>query len=413
MSETQKRLISAAWIASMDAPPRRDGAFVIQNGRILAIGDAGTMRQSHPDAEIQDFGDAIVLPGLINPHTHLELSCIKQDEFTGDSFVAWILSLPKRMGRPVRTSEQIVNLSIPIGVTQCLKFGVTTVGDISQNAEYTRPLLSKTPLRVVSYGEVLGLGAAVTRAADLFKTATDDSCATDRLMIGLTPHAPYTVDLPMYHKCLEYARSKSMPLATHLAETLDENNFLILHDGPFRDVWLNLGHWRDSVQTFRGKPIAFARSIGMLEYPTLLAHVNYCDDDELAALSHGQASVVYCPRTHAFFGHRPHRWREMLACEINVAVGTDSCASSPDLNIVDDLRMLHRIAPDAGAMMLWSMATTRAAKALQMESSVGSLTGGKRADFVVFKAGGNNPLNAILETDQLPMQVFIGGEKVN
>jgi len=151
----------------------------------------------------------------------------------------------------------------------------------------------------------------------------------------------------------------------------------------------------------------------LLDYPTLLAHVNYCDDEELSILASGKASVVYCPRTHEYFGHQPHRWREMLAREINVAVGTDSCASSPDLNIVDELRLLHKIAPEVHVLQLWQMATIRAARAVQLQNEVGSLSIGKRADMIAFPADGDDPLTRILESDCLPSQARIGGITVS
>src|SRR5207302_10539659 len=113
-----------------------------------------------------------------------------------------------------------------------------------------------------------------------------------------------------------------------------------------------------------------ANAIGLLDYPTVLAHVNYCDDVDLDLLARGRAGVVYTPRTHAYFGHPPHRWRDMLARGINVAVGTDSCASSPDLNLVDDLRLLHRLAPEVPAQTLWEMATIRGARAIGRELQV-------------------------------------------
>src|SRR5205085_4235604 len=134
-----------------------------------------------------------------------------------------------------------------------------------------------------------------------------------------------------------------------------------------------------------------------LNYPTLLAHVNYCDDDELALLARGRASVVYCPRTHRYFDHPPHRWRDMLAAGINVAVGTDSCASSPHMNLVDELRLLHQIAPEVPPQDLWQMATIRAAKALQMDPQVGSISPGKLADLVAFPATADDPLCDLLE----------------
>src|SRR5207253_5134070 len=137
-----------------------------------------------------------------------------------------------------------------------------------------------------------------------------------------------------YRRCLAAAKYFGLTLATHLAETPHEEEFLASHAGPFRELWEFLGAWDEQVPTFAGGPIRYAQSLGLLDYPTLLAHVNYCDDAELALLARGRASVVYCPRTHAFFGHPPHRWREMLSRGINVAIGTDSCASSPDLNLL-------------------------------------------------------------------------------
>jgi cytosine/adenosine deaminase-related metal-dependent hydrolase len=211
---------------------------------------------------------------------------------------------------------------------------------------------------------------------------------------------------------LEFAKANGRPLATHLAETAEEAIFLADHSGPFRHLWeVGVNAWDDSVPRFAGGPIRFARELGLLDYPTLLAHVNYCDDDELTILAGGKASVVYCPRTHQFFGHPPHRWREMLARGINVAVGTDSCASSPDLNIVDDLRLLHRLAPEILPGELWEMATTRAGRAIGF-ADAGAIQVGAWADFTVFPCGTDDPLREILERDILPSNVWIGGRKL-
>src|SRR5204862_5225873 len=122
-----------------------------------------------------------------------------------------------------------------------------------------------------------------------------------------------------------------LPLATHLAESADEAEFLARHSGNLMKVWDFVGGFDDAVPKFEGGPIRYAEALGLLDRPTLLAHVNYCDDDELKILAAGKASVVYCPRTHQYFAHPPHRWREMIATGINVAIGTDSTASSGDL----------------------------------------------------------------------------------
>src|SRR5688500_5757739 len=407
-------IITADWVAPMDRPPLRGAAVVVARGRIADVGDAREMSRAYRDADPVDLGRAVVLPGLVNAHTHLELStCCCGDPPTG-GFADWIAGLRARMGvdENGRTLEQVVTDAVAIGVEQCRHLGVTTVGDITQQGHHTRPLLRDAQLRCVSYGEALGLALHRPRYEELLARALDDSQASETLRIGLTPHAPYTVDLDGYRQCLEIARQRNLPLATHLAETPDEAEFLRHHTGPFRQIWERLGRWAEPVPTFGGEPIEFAHSIGLLAYPTLLAHVNYCDDAGLDLLSRGRASVVYCPRTHAYFGHPPHRWREMLARGITVAVGTDSCASAPDLNLVDDLRLLHRLAPDADPHLLWEMATVRAARAVGMEAEDGTLSPGKAADCTVFSVQSADPLREVLRPDVLPQQVWVAGERV-
>jgi cytosine/adenosine deaminase-related metal-dependent hydrolase len=129
-------------------------------------------------------------------------------------------------------------------------------------------------------------------------------------------------------------------------------------------------------------------------------------------LAAGRASVVYCPWTHEFFGHPEHRFREMQRMGINVAVGTDSCASSPNLNIVDDLRLLHARYPGMDVQELWRMATVNGARALWREGDAGSLAIGKFTDLVAFPAVGDDPLREVLEHRAMPAGVWIAGDRV-
>jgi cytosine/adenosine deaminase-related metal-dependent hydrolase len=245
------------------------------------------------------------------------------------------------------------------------------------------------------------------------QAAADRAQEGGRLRVGLSPHAPYSVELAGYTRCVALARGNGYPITTHLAESADEATFLAEHAGPLRRIWDFLGAWDEHVPRFAGGPIRFANELGLLGVPSVLAHVNYCDDAELELLAAGRASVVYCPRTHAYFGHPPHRWRDMLAAGVNVAVGTDSTASSPDLNVVDDLRLLRQLAPDVPASELWQLVTTRAAAALGIGTTVGSLAPGKQADFVSFRVSGqDDPLEALLREPGVPQGVWIAGQSV-
>jgi cytosine/adenosine deaminase-related metal-dependent hydrolase len=405
------RILQAAYVAPMTGPLLRDAAVVFAGDRIVDLGEATALRRAYPEAAAEELGNAVILPGLVNAHTHLELSACRIANAWQGTFTDWIFNLRQQMQTNGQSVEEMAAQGVGRGIQQCLRFGVTTVGDINQQTMITRPLLRNGPLRCVSYGEALGLAESRGRFEHLLAVAVDVSMASEYLRIGLSPHAPYTVDLTGYRQCLELARRLNLPIATHLAENPDERDFLTSHSGPFRDVWNRLGTWSDPVETFAGSPIEMAQAIGLLDHPTLLAHCNYVNDHELRLLARGQASVVYCPRTHAYFGHPPHRWRDMLAAGINVAVGTDSCASSPDLNLVEDLRLLHRLAPDILAMELWQMATIRAADAVQLAATVGSIEPGKAADLVAFGIRTDDPLTEILEINQEPIARWIDGQK--
>lgn len=408
-----KTLLRAAWVAPMDGPPIREGAILFDRGVILQVGPGDVLAKAHRDAQIIEHPDKTILPGLINAHTHLELSefsCGKAPE----DFVEWLMRLVPRGPVDLDAIHKSVARSVPIGVEQCLRFGVTCVGDISRHCAVSRSLLRNGPLRVISYGEVQAMARRRELLEERLETAADRRFESQYLRTAISPHAPYSVEIEGYRRCLDLAQAKAMPLATHLAETPFEAPLLESHSDRFRDLWDSLGAWDDRVPRFAGGPIRFAASFGLLEYPrALLAHVNYCDDFELDLLARGKASVVYCPRTHAYFGHPPHRWRDMLARGINVAVGTDSCASSPDLNLVAELRLLRRLAPDVASLEIWKMATVNAARAVDMQDRLGALRTGLAADFVAFKSTTAEPLEDILHSVHLPSNVWIGGHQID
>jgi cytosine/adenosine deaminase-related metal-dependent hydrolase len=414
------KIFRAGWVCPISGPPIRDGAVAVRHWQIVEVGPFAELNTKYAGfSMVVDRGRCTIVPGLVNAHTHLELS-----EFTPPlrptSFVEWVTRLVPRGQVSLENVHQSVKRSIPIGVDQCLKFGVTCVGDISRHCTASRPILKKRPLRVVSFGEVQAMAQRRTLLEERIDTAIDGEFASSlNLTIGLSPHAPYSVEMEGYRRCVAVANEEQLPLATHLAETPDEATFLAQHTGAFRDLWSLIGAWDDAVPRFEGGPIRFAKAVGLLDYPTVLAHVNYCDDEEMELLAKSKCSVVYCPRTHEYFRHPPHRWREMLNRGINVALGTDSCASSPNLNLLEEMRLVRRLAPDFPVEEIWKMATMRGAEAIGMNSPrshkihdpCGSLEPKNRADFVVFKTESDDPLKEILDENLLPRETYILGRK--
>jgi aminodeoxyfutalosine deaminase len=413
VSSSRPQLLRARWVAPVDRPSIRDGAVVVVGERIAAVGDATEIAGNYLKADWQDLGETVLLPGLVNAHAHLELSDTPGTRDRWDGPLAdWLIQVIRNA--PPDGDANRVSRAVGIGVDQCLRFGVTTVGDITRQPALTRPLLRNSPLRVVSFGEVQAMAHRRHLLEPRLAAAADRTHEGGRLKVGLSPHAPYSVEPGGYERCVGLAKAGGFLLSTHLAESADEAAFLSDHAGPLRRVWDFLQAWDDQVPRVAGGPIRFAESLGLLDVPTVLAHVNYCDNDEMRVLAHGRASVVYCPRTHAYFGHPPHRWRDMLAAGINVALGTDSLASSPDLNLLDDLRFVRQIAPDMPANDLWALVTRGAARALQMGDVVGTITPGKQADLVCFPmpAGDSDPLEAVLRERVIPAGVWIAGERV-
>jgi cytosine/adenosine deaminase-related metal-dependent hydrolase len=410
-----KTLLSAAAIAPMNPANEnellRDAAVVFDEDRIIAVGDAKELRRSHPDTDLVEVGDAVVLPGLVNAHVHLELSLMCAGAPPADGFGGWLLRVVReRLAHGDRLSE-IVGEAVEAGVSQCLRFGMTCVGDISRECVASRAALANLPIRAVSYGEVQSMAGRRHLLERRLAAALDTTHASDRLRMAITPHAPYTIEPDAYRRCLAVARELNWPIATHLAESAAEAEFLEHHTGPFRELWDTLGFWTDDVPKFSGGPIRYAKSLGLLDYEkTLLAHVNYLDDDEMDILAKSRASVVYCPRTHAYFRHPTHRIAEMLSRGINVALGTDSCGSSPDLNLLDDVRLVHAQQPAWPPGKLLGLVTWRAAKAIGLGDRAGQILPGFAPDFCIFK--GASGLQEILQTSAAPAQVWVGGRAV-
>lgn len=404
-------LIRAGWIAPMNAPLLPDGAVLVRSGRIAEVGPFAVLAARHPAVEVHHHAGCLLTPALINAHCHLELS----DEHAGESpaaFWTWLLERAARTRRPPEEHAAMVPQAVHIGVRQCIAAGVGLVCDISRQAPLTRPCLRDGPIRVISFGEVMGMGARREMAHDLLDAAMDATHQSDHLRIGISPHAPYTTEREVYERCIAAADRHVLPLATHLAETDDEGDFLHRQQGALRSLWDRLGTWQAVSWSHPGGPIRFARSLGLLDRPTLLAHVNYVDDDELALLAAGSAAVVYCPRTHAYFRHLPHRWRDMLAAGVRVLVGTDSCASSPDLNLLDDLRRLRHQGPEVDAQRLWRMVTLDAADTLGLSGQLGELSAGALADLALFAAHAPDPLESVLQQQGGARALYISGKEV-
>jgi cytosine/adenosine deaminase-related metal-dependent hydrolase len=411
---TDPTVVRAAWIVPWasggpgdrhgpDGGPVASADLRIEVGKVAAIEPA----RGRLEAGGVDLGEVVLLPGTVNAHTHLELSGLAGKVRYRGNFVTWLTEVTAR--RP--TDQSAIAAVVREGADASLAAGVTCVGDICYGNRAWRTLRDH-PIRAVCFAECLGIGRrrhdALSRLGrDMAGMAEDDG-----LRIGISPHAPYSVAEEAYRGCLDLARSNNWPLTTHLAETPDEGSFVRHGAGNLHRFLTMLGIADDSVSATGLSPVAYAARVGLLAHPTLLAHVNYLDDEDLAMLAASQASVAYCPRSHRYFRHKGHRFTEMLAAGVNVCVGTDSLASSPTLSVLDELRFLRRRHPELPGATLLAMGTINGARALGWDDRIGSLSPGKWADAVAVPLdadGPDDPIENVLRSDLAPTATIVGG----
>lgn len=361
---------TARWVFPVASPPVQGAIVLVEGDRIVAIEPAGSRRVD------RDLGNVAVLPGLVNAHTHLDLCGMRM-------LAPPVLPLPvwlrKVVGhRQARSSSQVAG-EIRAGLAECLRFGTTLVGDISGDGASWAPL-ALAPIRAVVFRELLGLTEERAEAAwDGFAAWRAALAESTTCRPGVSPHAPYSVRASLFAR----AADANLPLMTHLAETRDEMELLAERRGPFVDFLQQLGVW---------DPVGLSASAAEVVRSTapapklLLAHGNYLGGEALPS----HATVVYCPRTHRAFGHDRHPLESLLARGVRVALGTDSLASSPDLDLLAEARLVRQLYPALPGETILRMATLSGAEALGWADETGSLASGKSADVVAVEIGGGD-----------------------
>ena len=401
-------ILRAAWVAPVVSPPIRDGFVRVEADRITAVGAA---RDLPPGADTLDLGHCVLTPGLVNPHTHLELSCYA-GRLPPGPFWEWLPGLVALRREPGQIERE--SAAAARGAWESLRAGVTCVGDISRRNVAWRALRS-IPIRKVCFVELLSLADDPPRNAEELEAAATEVIEDALLTVGVSPHTPYSTTGEHFRAAIDLARRLDRPWTTHLAETPEELAFLSGQEdalpSPLRAAQRQCG-----VVCPRQSPAEFLAQRAAGAPPGALAHLNYlASEREMEALAAGGHTVLYCPRAHHFFGHGPHPWLRLLRRGVRVAIGTDSPASNWGVSMLDELRHLRahvRGAPAADA--LWRMATLDAAVALRLADAIGSLEAGKQADLAAFPCGSreSTPLEALICEPRAPSTVWTRGKTV-
>ena len=374
----------ARWVLPITQPPIENGTVVESDGLITYVGP----RADAPPGADYDLGEAILLPGLINTHTHLELTAMRG--FLEDCrFAEWIDKL-RQSRNEILDTEKLLD-SARFGIIEGLEAGITTYADTCSTG-LVMQAMRELGVRGIMYLEVFGPDSSQATTAMRELEERIDKLELDQtglVRLGVSPHAPYTVSDPLYAAAAKLANRRQLPLAMHIAESEPEYDIVVNGSGDFADRWRKRGI---EVGRRARSPIALLEQHGALERGPLLIHCVRVDDADIEMMARNRCAVAHCPASNAKFGHGIAPLLPMMSAGIRVGIGSDSVASNNRMDVLDEARLavlIHRAATrkhDAfGAHQALELATIGGARAIGIDSRVGSLEVGKDADLSAFR----------------------------
>ena len=369
----------AAWVLPIAAPPMRRGWVLTARGRVVASGRGSEEPPRRESLETIDYGDAAILPGLVNAHTHLELSWMHNQVPPGDSMPAWAARLMALR----RTVGSEPPLPIVEAVREARAAGTSLVGDVT-NTLAAYDVLADSDLAAAIFRELLGF-----RAPDPAQLVAEAAAQLDALLPiawlrpSIVPHAPYSVSPALFTAIARAAGDK--PVSIHLGESRDEMQFLANGTGAWRELLAQLGVWNDAWRPPACGPVEYLDRLGLVTSRLLAVHCTQLEDDELARLARAGSTIVTCPRSNRWTGAGTPPVERFYASGAPVAIGTDSLASVQDLNMFAELAEVRRLAPGVPARRVLASATIDGAAALGFRDELGSIEAGKRADLIAVR----------------------------
>jgi 5-methylthioadenosine/S-adenosylhomocysteine deaminase len=423
---------SAKWVLPVSDSPIEDGAVAIEGSRIIAVGPRAAILAEFPDAHVNDFAEAAILPGFVNAHAHLELTVMRgflEEEET--DFFAWLRKLT--LARMTMTSDDLL-ISATCGASEAARAGITCVGDSSSSASESMRALREVGLRGIVYQESFGPDARLA-ADNVTKLRAQVSAAreleTGLVRAGVSPHAPYTVSSPQLELISQLAIDETFPVMMHAAESEAERLFLLNGTGTFADGLKkrNIEWAAPGLST-----IQYLHRHGVLATKPLLAHCINVDDDDLRLIKAASASIAHCPKSNAKLRHGRAPFAGFLAHGIEVGLGSDSVASNNTCDMLEEARFATLMArgseagPAAragfGNTLEWKndsmvalpngrasdtitathalfAATLGGARALGLDDQVGALKPGMQADIAIVSLAGPHQIPSRSPVDTL------------
>lgn len=379
-------IYAARWVMPIDAPPIENGELIVEDGVIQAV-----RRRTTPNCECRDFGNAILMPGLVNAHTHLEYTALRG--FLEDApFFPWIRAL--NAAKSSFTRDDWLG-SARLGALETIAGGVTTIGD-NTRAGVTMQAAVESGLRGRVYQEVFGIDdrQPVGPIMDGLRAeiANLRRLACERVEIGVSPHALYTIRPALFEAINCYVADENLFTSIHIAESGAESDLIERGEGPFADMFAARGiNWRTPHMT----PTEYAASCGALTPSTLAVHCVHQTLEDIERIGRSGAAIVHCPKSNAKLGAGIAPLAQWLRTPgLKCALGTDSAVSNNSLDMWEEMRfalLVQRAHSEdvetVSASDILRMATLGGAESLGLADQIGSLTPGKKADLIAVRLG--------------------------
>lgn len=388
------KIYCARWVLPITSGPFEDGAVAVEGTRIAGVGARREVIEKFPSAGVEELGEAVVTPGFVNCHSHLELTAMRGflDAEEGD-FFAWLRKVTVSRGELM--SAEDIYASAAWGAVEAARAGITTLGDASDAGAHVMRALRDVGLRATVFSEAFGPDESLAReqfdkARAKIKQLRGEETALVKL--GLSPHSPYAVSPKLLEMLARFSIEERLPLMIHAAESESEQMLLLEGRGPFAESYARRGFAFNSPGS---STVQHLDRTGVLDTCPLLAHCVRVDDADIALMSERGASVAHCPKSNAKLGHGRAPLAAMLGAGVNVGLGSDSVASNNTCDMLEEARFAllgSRAALDKleGGRMVEAhdalrMMTQGGARALKLETKAGALEEGFEADLTAVR----------------------------
>ena len=375
-------IYSARWVLPISAAAIENGAVAVEGQRIAGVGPEPEIVARFPAAKIESLGEAVILPGLVNTHTHLELTALRGYlEKEENDFFAWLRKLT--IARLERMTPDDISVSAMWGACEAVRAGVTCVGDASDSALSSMRALQEVGLRGVVYQESFGPDARLAQENfEKLRAKVEELRGQENELVraGVSPHAPYTVCGPQLELIADLAKSEGLPLMMHAAESQAEELLLREGCGAFAE-----GLARRSIEWKAPglSTIDYLKRYGILDTRPLLAHCIRVDDNDIETLQTTVSTVAHCPKSNAKLGHGRAPFAKFIAAGVLVGLGSDSVASNNTCDILEEARFATLLSRAAGDHV-------SATQTLKAATFGGELTEGAEADLVAVSLRGTH-----------------------